>query len=147
MKETKDLNRTVKKYLLNVFLNSNFEDWEDGSELTYKNEKQKTSILVGNFNHFVEVKFYLHNDSEEVEKTSKSYIGGSYTFNYDRRVRAIHYLHFFYKTRKVKMKIRSIRKYFKEKSEYKNAKAAFNALPTSYQRKEKLEAIGNENKN
>lgn len=143
MKETKDLNRSVKKYLLDVFLNSEFEEWQNGSDLTFKNEKQKTSIIVVNDNNKYQVHFYLHKDGTQVNGTKNGYIGGGYTFNYDRRVRTIHYLHFFCKTRKVKMKIKSIHKYFKEKSDYRNAKSAFDALPTSYQRKEKLEAIKN----
>lgn len=143
MKETKILKQKVEEYLLNVFFNSDFEQWDEGRTLTFKDAKKKTSILVYKNDNKTYIKMYLHSREEETKQTNNGNVYGSYTYLYERRIRAIHNLHFFCTTRKVRNKVKSIYRYFKEQAEYTQAKNAFDSLPTSYQRKEKLEQIEN----
>jgi len=143
MKETKILKNKVKEYLLDVFLNSKFEEWQDGDSLTFASEEKKTSIVVFRNKTKTYIKLFLHPQSKEAKQTRNGNVYGSFSFLYERRIRAIHKLHFFCTTRKVKMKVKNIRTYFKEQEEYREAKNAFDALPITYQRKEKLEAIEN----
>ncbi len=78
-----------------------------------------------------------------MKEKDRGNVYGGFIFKYKRRVRAIHYFHFFCTTKKVITKIKNIKNYFKEEEEYRKAKLGFDALPTSYQRKEKLEKIEN----
>jgi len=143
MKEAEILKKQVEKYLMKVFLESNFEEWDDTSTLTLKDVKKKTSIFILLTEDKIIIKMYLHPSEEQANKTRNGSVYGYTTYTYSLRARFIHYLYFFSTARKVRLKVKKIVNYFIDKDEYTEAKLAFDSLPTSYQRKTKLEQIEN----
>lgn len=143
MSEAKRLERIIINNLKNICLNSDNEEWNFHYHRSeYQLQKQNINIFFrkfrdgkpkGNF-----VIFCVHRTKEEAQQISDS--SNVYNFTFKRKIRINLNIFSPFKI-KLYLKMRGIKSYFKEKNALDEMKIAFDSLPISIIRKEKLEKI------
>lgn len=150
MKESKKLEKVIMDNLIKIYLKSNPDDWDSYDSETYKLLKENVSIYILNRhkdgssyspssnkkknNRFVV--FFLHGT---VDDAKRSTLHNNSNIKFSKEIRISGFLKFM--RPKLSLKDIKIRKYIHDKAELFKMKEAFNSLPLSVIRKEKLEKL------